>query len=172
MLFGGGQLILDIMKKHMLAFNFPLSAIQGSCSTFPFPLLFNQFAFEFLITFFGHVEGIQCRYLSPLFFLQLSMGIIHHLFGLKCGLDGLEGKRSTIKKKKRKKRKKRLTMARSLFRPRKTLCCLMDLRSAMSLGSNRDCTTTSTTYPVVLYWKSRIEVSLRRGAPSNSMRRA
>ena len=85
---------------------------------------------------------------------------------------GLKKKKKKKRERERKEERKRLTMARSLFRPRKTLCCLMDLRSAMSLGSNRDCTTTSTTYPVVLYTKSRMEVSLRRGAPSNSMRRA
>ena len=85
-------------KKYPLAFSLPLSAVQGSYSTFPFPLLLNQLAFELLNTLFGHVEGIYGRYLSPLFFLHLSMGIIHHLLGPKCGLDGLEGKKSTIKK--------------------------------------------------------------------------
>ena len=32
-----------------------------------------------------------------------------------------------------------LTIARSLFRSRNTLCFLMDLKSAISLGSNRAC---------------------------------
>ena len=94
------------------------------------------------------------------------MGIIHHLLGPKCGLDGLEGKRGTIKKKEKKKKRKgereRLTMARSLFRPRKTLSCLMDLRSAMSLGSSRDYSTTLAIYLAVPCWKSQMEVSLRK----------
>ena len=63
-------------------------------------------------------------------------------------------------------------MARSLFKLRKTSCCLMDLRSAMSLGSNKDCSTASTTYPAVPRWKSRMEASLRRGAPSSFIRGA
>ena len=67
LLFGGSQLILDIAKKHPLAFSLPLSAVQGSCNTFPFPLLLNQLALELLNTLFGHVEGIYGRYSSPLF---------------------------------------------------------------------------------------------------------
>ena len=99
------------------------------------------------------------------------MGTIHHLLGPEHSLDGLKGKRSTIKKKKKKesREEKRLTMARSLFKPRKTLCCLMDLRSIMSLGSNRDWSTALVTYPTVPCEKSRIEVSLGRAVPSNSM---
>ena len=60
----------------------------------------------------------------------------------------------------------------SLFSSRKTSCCLIDLRSAISLGSNRDCSTTSATYPAVPRWKSRMEASSRKGAPFNSIRGA
>ena len=60
-------------------------------------------------------------------------------------------------------------MARSLFKLRKTLCCLMDLRSIMSLGSNRDWSIALVTYPTVPYWKYRIEVLLGRAIPSSSM---
>ena len=60
-------------------------------------------------------------------------------------------------------------MARSLFRSRKTSYNIIDLRLAMSLGSNKECSTTSVTYPVVPYWTSRMEASLRKGASSNSM---
>ena len=100
------------------------------------------------------------------------MGTIHHLLGPKYSLDGLKGKRSTIKKiiiKVESREEKRLTMARSLFKPRKTLCCLMDLRSIMSLGNNRDCSTASVTYSTVPCWKPRIEASLGRAVPSSSM---
>ena len=40
-------------------------------------------------------------------------------------------------------------MAKSFFRLRKTLCFLMDLRSAMSFGSSRVYFTASITYPTV-----------------------
>ena len=40
----------------------------------------------------------------------------------------------------------------------------------MSLGSSNDYSTASTTYPVVPNWKSRMEASSRRGAPSTSIR--
>ena len=40
-------------------------------------------------------------------------------------------------------------MARSLFSPRKTSYYFIDLRLAMSLGNNRDCSPASVTYPVV-----------------------
>ena len=63
-------------------------------------------------------------------------------------------------------------MARSLFRSRKTSCYVIDLRLAMSLGSNKECSIASVTYPVVPYWKSRMEASLSKGASSNSMRKA
>ena len=53
-------------------------------------------------------------------------------------------------------------MARSLFRSRKTSCYVIDLRLAMSLGSNKECSIASVTYPVVPYWKSRMEASLRK----------
>ena len=53
------------------------------------------------------MEGIHGRYPSPLFFFHLSMGIIHHLFNPKSGLDGLEGKRGIVKKNYKKKKKKK-----------------------------------------------------------------
>ena len=95
------KLVLGQVKEHSLTFSQPLSVVQGSYSTFPFPFLLNQLALELLNTFFDHVEGIHGRYSSPLFFLHLSIGIIHHLLGPKCGLDGLESKKSIIKKKKK-----------------------------------------------------------------------
>ena len=63
-------------------------------------------------------------------------------------------------------------MAKSFFNPRKTLCCLIDLRSTMSLGRSKDYFTVSATYPVVPRWKSRMEASLKKGASSSSMRGA
>ena len=42
----------------------------------------------------------------------------------------------------------------------------------MSMGRNRDYSTASATYPVVSRWKSRMEASSRRGAPSTSIREA
>ena len=59
-------------------------------------------------------------------------------------------------------------MARSLFRLRNTSCFLMDMRSTMSLGSNRDCFTTWAMYPALPCWKSHMEASLGRGAPSST----
>ena len=47
--------------------------------------------------------------------------------------------------KERKKLSEGLTIARLLFKPRKTSCLLMDRSLAMSLGSNRAYSTTSTT---------------------------
>ena len=40
-------------------------------------------------------------------------------------------------------------MAKSLFKPRKTSCFLIDLRLTMSFGSRRVCSTASATYPIV-----------------------
>ena len=72
-------------------------------------------------------------------------------------LEWLVEERNIVKKKggkhfkKRKKEKKKkkviegLTTSRSLFRLRKTLCSLMDPRSAMSLGSSSACSTASVT---------------------------
>ena len=49
----------------------------------------------------------------------------------------------------------------SLFSPRKTSCCLIDLRLAISLGSNKDCSTTSATYPAgSLGWRHHQEEEL------------
>ena len=59
-------------------------------------------------------------------------------------------------------------MVRSFFKPRNTLCFLMDLRLAMSLSSNKDCSTTLATYPALPCWKSQMEVSLERGTPSST----
>ena len=70
----------------------------------------------------------------------------------------MERKRSIVKKKKK--------------NPRKTSCYLRNLRSAISMGSDRDCSTAFATYPAVPCWKSRLEAPLSKGAPSISMRRA
>jgi len=59
-------------------------------------------------------------------------------------------------------------MARSFFRPRNTSCFLMDMRSTMSLGSNRDYFTIWAMYPALPCWKSQMEASLGRGAPSST----
>ena len=56
--------------------------------------------------------------------------------------------------------------------PRRSSCHLIDLRSTMSLGNNKDCSTASATYLIVPRWKSQMEASSRRGAPSNSIRGA
>ena len=64
--------------------------------------------------------------------------------------------------------KKKNTIARSLFKPRKTSCFLMDLRSTISLGSSRGCSMTLATYPAVPLWKSRMKALLGRGASSTS----
>ena len=42
----------------------------------------------------------------------------------------------------------------------------------MSLGSSRDCSTASAIYLAVPYWKSQVEASSKRGAPSTSIRGA
>ena len=42
----------------------------------------------------------------------------------------------------------------------------------MSMGRSRDYSTASATYPAVSRWKSRMEASSRRGAPSTSIREA
>jgi len=63
-------------------------------------------------------------------------------------------------------------MAKSLFSPRKILLCLKDLRSVISLGRSRDCSTTFATYLAVPCWKSRIEASLCKRALSSSMHEA
>lgn len=75
-----------------------------------------------------------------------------------------------------KKRKKvflsgRLTRARSLFKVRYTSWFLIPLRLAILAGSNRACSTVLATYPAFPFWKSLMEVSLGRGAPSKSRER-
>ena len=60
-------------------------------------------------------------------------------------------------------------MAKSFFNSRKTSCCLINLRSTMSLGRSKDYFTASAMYLVVPRWKSRMEASLKRGASSSSM---
>ena len=76
-------------------------------------------------------------------------------------------KKKEKRKKKKEKRKRgqieRLTIARSLFRLRKTSCLLWDLRSAMSLRSSNACSTVSAFLPR----KSLIEALAGRGAPSS-----
>ena len=82
------------------------------------------------------------------------VGAIYHLLSL-SSLDGLSRKEIKFKKKKKKKRKKKetkgLTMARSFFKLRNTSCFLVDLRSAMSVGSSRDCSTIIAMYPTLPY---------------------
>ena len=62
-----------------------------------------------------------------------------------------------------------LTRARSLFKLRNASCFLIDLRSTMSLSSNKARSTASATHPAFPYWKSLIEASEGKGAPSNIM---
>lgn len=48
---------------------------------------------------------------------------------------------------------------------RNTLCFFIALKSAISPGSNRDCSTVSAMYPALPCWKSCIEAFNGRGAP-------
>ena len=64
-----------------------------------------------------------------------------------------------------------LTGVRSLFKLRNISCFLIDLRSAMSSGSNKACSTTSAIYPTLPCWKSLIEASAGKGTLSNVMAR-
>ena len=64
---------------------------------------------------------------------------------------------------------KGLAIARSLFKLRNTSCFLIDLRSAMSTGSSKACSTALATYLALPCWKSLMEASLGRGALSNTM---
>ena len=109
------------------------------------------------------MEGVHSGYLPPFLFLHHAVGTIYYLLSPKSDLNGLERRRYTIKKK-----KKKITLARSLFKPRKTSYFLMDLRLAISLGSNRGCSTALATYLAVPLWKSRMDTSLGRGALSSS----
>ena len=61
-----------------------------------------------------------------------------------------------------------LTKARSLFRLRNTSCFLIDLRLAISLGSSKACSMASATYPALPYWKSLMDASAGRVAPSST----
>ena len=92
LLFGGGQLVLGLVKKHLLTFDLPFSAVQGSFSTFFVPLRHYQLTLELLITFFGHVEGFHGHYSPPFFFLHLPMAEICNLFCPKLGLNSLPRK--------------------------------------------------------------------------------
>ena len=93
------------------------------------------------------MEGIHSCNPSPFFLLHFAVGVVHYFLSPEGGLDGLKGMGDAIKKKFKKiKNKKKLTIAKSLFSLRKTSCCLINLKSAMSLDSNRDCSTTSATY--------------------------
>ena len=58
-----------------------------------------------------------------------------------------------------------LTNTRSLFKLKNTSCFFMVLKSAMSPGSNRACSTASAMYPSLPCWKSFIEVFEGRGDP-------
>ena len=64
-----------------------------------------------------------------------------------------------------------LTKAKPLFKLRKTLCFLINLRLAMSPGSNKACSMASAIYPTIACWKSLIEASTGKGGPSNVMTR-
>ena len=59
-------------------------------------------------------------------------------------------------------------MARSFFKPKKTSCFLIDLRSAISLDSNKGCSTALAIYLTVPPQKSLVEASLEKGTPSSS----
>ena len=59
-------------------------------------------------------------------------------------------------------------MTRSLFKLRNTFCFFMVLKSTMSSGSNRACSTTSATYPSLPFWKSLINELAGRGDPSST----
>ena len=61
-----------------------------------------------------------------------------------------------------------LTKARSLFKLRNTSCFLIDLRSAISPTSNKACSTLLATYLALPCWKSLIDASAGRAAPSNT----
>ena len=52
-------------------------------------------------------------------------------------------------------------MARFLFKLRNTSCFLIELRSAISVGSSRACSTMLATYPALPCWNSLIEASER-----------
>lgn len=57
-------------------------------------------------------------------------------------IKGRKGRKVVaFKEKKEKELIEGLTIARSLLKPRKTSCLLMDLRSAISLGSSSACST-------------------------------
>lgn len=64
---------------------------------------------------------------------------------------------------------KRLTIARSLFKLRNTSCFLINRRSTISVGSSKAYSTVLATYPSFPYWKSLMDKSLGKGAPSNTM---
>ena len=78
-------------------------------NTYILTLVLLQLALQLLVTFFSHMEGIHSCYPLSLFLLHFPMGVVHHLLGPKGGLDGLERKRSSIKKKKKKKEVESLT---------------------------------------------------------------
>ena len=61
-----------------------------------------------------------------------------------------------------------LTKARSLFRLRNTSCFLIDLKSTISPTSNKACSTLLATYLALPCWKSLIDASAGRAAPSNT----
>ena len=56
-------------------------------------------------------------------------------------------------------------MARSLFKLINTLCFFMVLKSTMFSGSNKACSTGSTTYLALPFWKSLINKLAGRGDP-------
>ena len=78
----------------------------------------------------------------------------------------------SIKKKKKSEGRgviSELTRAKPLFKLRQISCFLIDLKLAMSPGSNKACSMASATYPAFACWKSLIKISAGKGAPSNVM---
>lgn len=62
----------------------------------------------------------------------------------------------------------RLTRARSLFKLRNTSCFLINLKSAISLGSRKACYMASAMYPAFPCWNSLMEELAERAASSNT----
>ena len=79
-----------------------------------------------------------------------------------------QGRKYSCKKRKKRKNREKgekwakgLTMARFLFKLRNTLCFLIELRSAISVGSSRAYSTMLATYLALPCWKSLIKASKR-----------
>ena len=151
LLLGCGQLVFGLAKLPSLTFNLPFSPFQGSLYTLLIPVYLGQLVLQLLHHLLSHVEGIYSRNAPSFFLLHHPMRAVHHLLDFERSLDGLGEEGDIVfffflKEKKKLTKNKVLTMARSLFRLRNILCFLMDLRSAMLWGSNRDCSTAWATY--------------------------